>query len=395
MSSRSGSPPVWGVLLWAALLAGIVVAWSPRYWAVSSAIASLAILVVGWTIFSVREPHSWPRQTPLVLLIGVWGWLQIVFRTTAIPGFTAVQSLIWLMSACGFVAGAQILSRRANRLAFLTALLWSVTALAVAAMIQAHNPPIQVFGIFPAGPTVMGTFLSSNQFAALMELGAPVALWYMLGRNPLPGGLCFAMLLAATIASGSRMGVILVCSEAVAFVLVVVMTRRLEKRKVVAIFAGLAALIAAAAFIAGTDQIGKHFEDKNPYAIRKQLLDSTVQLIAEHPWSGHGLGTWRAEYPHAATFDAALLANEAHNDWAQWASDGGIPFALLILGLVVWVAWPGLQCIWGMGILCVAIHSYVDYPIREPALSFLWFTLAGAVAGLMDQLPRSGKRELN
>jgi O-antigen ligase len=362
------------------LLAGIVVAWSPRYWAVSIAIGALSAVVVSWMIFSARDASSWPRQTPLLLLIGAWGWLQIAFKITAIPGLTAAQSLIWLMSACAFVTGAQILSRRATRSAFLTAFLWSVTALAVAAMIQSHYPPIQVFGIFPAESMVMGTFLSENQFAALMELAAPVALWYMLGRNPLPGGLCYAMLLAATITSASRMGVILVCSEAAAFVLVVVLTRRLETKKVIAIFGGLAMLVAAAALIAGTDQIGKHFQDKNPYAIRKQLLASTVQLIAEHPWIGHGIGTWRAEYAHAATFDLALLANEAHNDWAQWASDGGIPFALLMLGLVLWVARPAVESIWGIGILFVMVHSYVDYPIREPVISFLWFTLAGAVS---------------
>ncbi len=25
------------------------------------------------------------------------------------------------------------------------------------------------------------------------------------------------------------------------------------------------------------------------------------------------------------------------------------------------------------------IHSYVDYPLRDPCLAFLWFTLAGAL----------------
>src|SRR5262249_20861269 len=155
-------------------------------------------------------------------------------------------------------------------------LLWSVTALAFAAMIQSHAAPVQVFGIFPADDTVMGTFLSENQFAALMEIAAPVALWYTLGRNPIAGGLCFAMLLAGTITSASRMGVILVCSEAAVFVGTVILTRRMEVKKALGIFAGLAVLVAAAIGIAGIDAIQSHFEEKNPYAIRKQLLDSTV-----------------------------------------------------------------------------------------------------------------------
>jgi hypothetical protein len=92
------------------------------------------------------------------------------------------------------------------------------------------------------------------------------------------------------------------------------------------------------------------------------------------------MGTWRAVYPRAATFDSGLLANEAHNDWAQWTSDGGIPFFLLLAALVIWIAKPAAQSVWGLGLLVVMLHSCVDYPLREPALAFLWFALAGAVS---------------
>jgi O-antigen ligase len=386
MSSRAAPAVLWATLLWSALLAGILVAWSPRYWAVSVAIGALSVAVVSWMAVSTLRggDFAWPRQTPLVVLIGAWGFLQVFFKTTAIPGLTMGNSLIWLMSACAFVVGAQILRHRATRKLFLQLLLWSVTALAVIAMIQATSHPVEVFGIFPADDRVMGTFLSQNQFAALMELAAPVALWYMIGRNPLPGGLCYAMLLAGTITAASRMGVALVGSEALAFAIIVLLTRRLETRRVAAIFAGLALLVGSAMVIAGTDKVRTHFEDKNPYAIRRQLFDSTVHLVAERPWTGYGIGTWRAEYPHTATFDLALLANEAHNDWLEWAAEGGILFSLLIGVLVIWIAGPAIQSIWGLGILCVMIHSYVDYPLREPVLSFLWFTLAGAVASFSE-----------
>jgi O-antigen ligase len=113
-----------------------------------------------------------------------------------------------------------------------------------------------------------------------------------------------------------------------------------------------------------------------------------LKLIAERPWFGYGMGTWRAVYPRAATFDMALLANEAHNDWAQWTSDGGIPFSLLILALVIGVAKPATRSIWGLGVLSVMVHSCFDYPIREPALSFLWFALAGAVSQFGAKIQR-------
>jgi O-antigen ligase len=369
---------MWAAGLWAALLAGIVVAWTPRYWGVSVAIASASIITSCWLIRS--RDIKFPRQTALVALIGAWGFLQIAFHKTLLPQLTLDSSILWALGAGTFVTGSQILRERAPRHLFLELLLWSLTALAVIAMLQLYVTPGLVFGIFPAIEGVTGTLLSKNQFAALMELAAPISLWYMLDRNPLPGGLCYAMILAAAFTAASRAGVILVCVELVVFLGGLLLARRREAKAFLPVFAGLALLVAVAAIIAGTDQIRARFEDKDPYGIRRELFDSTLKLIAERPWSGYGLGTWRAVYPRAATFDAGLLANEAHNDWAQWTSDGGIPFLLLMAALVVWLAKPAVQSIWGLGILSVMVHSYVDYPIREPALSFLWFAVAGAVS---------------
>jgi O-antigen ligase len=378
VSGHQGSAVVWAAVLWAALLSGILVAWSPRYWAVSVAITSLSIVTVCWLLLA--RNINFPPQTALVALIGAWGFLQIAFHTTLLPQLTLDSAIVWALGAGAFVLGAQILRERAPRHLFLELLLWSVTALAVISMLQLYLTPGRVFGIFPALEGVAGTLLSRNQFAALMELAAPIALWYMLDRSPAAGGLCYAMILAATFTAASRAGVILVCAELVVFMIAVLFAGRREAKTFLAIFAGLALLVAAASIIAGTDQIRARFEDRNPYEVRRKLFDSTLKLIAERPWSGYGMGTWRAVYPRAATFDMALLANEAHNDWAQWTSDGGIPFLLLMAALVVWIARPTIRSLWGLGVLSVMVHSYVDYPIREPTLSFLWFALAGAAS---------------
>ena len=37
------------------------------------------------------------------------------------------------------------------------------------------------------------------------------------------------------------------------------------------------------------------------------------------------------------------------------------------------------------------IHSYVDYPLRDPSVVFLWFALAGA---LTDAHPKSGSADM-
>ncbi|HEX4278608.1 MAG TPA: O-antigen ligase family protein [Bryobacteraceae bacterium] len=390
-TSFSQTSLLWPVALWAALLAGILVAWSPRYWAVAVAISAISIVTICrvafalplWTtgvdVARIKSPERL-LQFALLLLIGGWGYLQIAFHRTVLPQLTLDSSIVWALSAACFVLGTGILRERAARDLFLSLLMWSLSVLAVLAMFQFYGNTRQVFGLFPADEAVFGTFLSRNQFAALMELAAPIALWHMFSRNAVAGALCYAMILAATITASSRAGVILVVGGTIVSVCMVLFTGRREAKVTASILVGLAVLVGVAAGIAGTDQIRARFEDKNPLAVRRELRDSTVRLIAERPISGYGMGTWRAVYPHVATFDLALLANEAHNDWVQWAAEGGIPFAIFMAALVIRIAKPAVQSIWGLGLLCVAAHSYFDYPLREPVLSFLWFALAGAVA---------------
>lgn len=397
-----GHSPWWAAALWAALLAGIVVAWSQRYWPASVAITSMSIVTICWfarsLLAGIRDFESLDQPllmqpssawTVVVALIGVWGFLQLAFHTTLLPELTLDRAIILAISACAFFLGSQILRGKVSRELFLELLLWSSTALAVIAMIQFYITPTRVFGIFPAQDSVSGTFLSHNRFAALMEVATPVALWHMLERNAITGGFCCAMILAATITSASRAGVILLGAELVFFFGLVLLSRRREAKVIALVLAGLAALVIIASLIAGTDRIKARFQDdKDPYTLRKQLFYSTLQLIEQRPWTGHGMGTWRTVYPQTATFDLNLIANDAHNDWAQWTSDGGILFLILMAALVVRLAKPAIQSVWGLGVMTVMVHSLIDFPLREPALSFLWFALAGAVS----QFDRSGTR---
>jgi O-antigen ligase len=259
-------------------------------------------------------------------------------------------------------------------------MLWAITFLAVEAMLQMYTSPGRVFGIFPAVDGVVGTFYYKNWFAALMELGAPIALWQVYNSKIVAGGLCYAAMFAATLSSASRMGVILVLAEFVVALMLFVVGRRMRLKSALSVVGVLGLLVAAASGVAGTGKILERLQESNAYALRGTLLSSTLKMIPVHPWVGSGIGTWPSEYPRFATYDWNLYVNAAHNDWAQWASEGGVPFFLLIAALVIWLAKPSLQSVWGLGVLSVMIHSFMDYPLQDPALLFFWFTLAGALA---------------
>src|SRR4029078_13478389 len=97
-------------------------------------------------------------------------------------------------------------------------------------------------------------------------------------------------------------------------------------------------------------------------------------MIAERPLTGFGLGTWPSVYPGYALFDDGTFVNQAHNDWMQWAVEGGMPFFLILLAVAAWSVRPAVQSLWGIGLCVVFLHSLIDYPMQQrPALEAYFF----------------------
>lgn len=376
LSQPPASAPL-AIALATALLVTILVAWTPRYWREAIPMTAISLVVLLWAIVAQRVELPW--QTILVVLIGVCGPAQLALHLTRVPWTTTLRSIEWAMSAVCFILASQILRGHRAVSAFLNLLLWAITALAVEAILQKFVTPGSILGIISVGQGIVGTLYYKNQFAAMMELAAPIALWKVYEGRIAGGGLCFAAMFAATIASESRMGVILVLAEFLVFLMLMIVGRRMPAKSAATVVAALALLAIGASLVVGTETIWNRLRQPDAWALRRTLLASTLKMIPAHPWLGSGIGTWSNEYPAYATYDDNTWVNEAHNDWVQWASEGGIPFALLLAALTLWLAKPSLQSVWGLGVLSVMIHSWVDYPLRDPALSFLWFALAGGL----------------
>jgi hypothetical protein len=140
--------------------------------------------------------------------------------------------------------GSQILGERRNRDAFLNLILWAMTILAVAAMLQKYVTPGQIFGIIPVSDSVVGAVYYKNWLAAMMELAAPIALWQVYNGKIAIGVLCYATMFAATITSESRMGVILLLVEFLVALMLLVAGRRMRTKSAVSLVAILALLVA-------------------------------------------------------------------------------------------------------------------------------------------------------
>jgi hypothetical protein len=75
-----------------------------------------------------------------------------------------------------------------------------------------------------------------------------------------------------------------------------------------------------------------------------------------------------------------MIVYHAHNNWAEWAADGGIPFCLLLLSIAIWSFRKAVVSPWGVGVCTVFVHSLVDFNLQEPLMALWLFALIGVLS---------------
>jgi O-antigen ligase len=229
---------------------------------------------------------------------------------------------------------------------------------------------------------VLGPFVYHNQFAAFVELVFPLAMVASLrdrGRALIYAGMAGA-LYASVIASASRAGIALVTLELIAILSIALARRLISAKTAGLVTVCFVAFVVCFGAIVGWQTLWDRMRQPDLYKTRQELLRSSLDMVKERPGMGFGLGTWPTAYPAYAYSDDGLFTNQAHNDWAQWAAEGGLPFFFLMLSIAVWSVRPAVDSLWAIGILAVFLHCLVDYPIQRPALGGLFFVLLGALA---------------
>ena len=132
--------------------------------------------------------------------------------------------------------------------------------------------------------------------------------------------------------------------------------------------------------IAGASQLWSRLRAPDPFEYRREFARSTLAMIAERPWRGFGLGTFAAVYPAFAEFDPGAAVTHAHNDWLEWSSEGGVPFAAAWFLLAIALLRPAVRSVWGIGLIAVLLHALVDFPFARFGIGAWFFVLAGALS---------------
>ena len=374
------------LLLWLIgfVFLGLLLAWQPALWAVS--VFQIGIFGVGAVALARRmrrpEGFSMAPDVAAVCLLVVWGPMQIALHRSVYAYETWNAALQWLALCATYLLARSLLQSRDVRRQFLSILIWAGGAVALFSVILHFSSPQRVYGIFESRYPSYGPFIYKNQFSAFLELLLPIAFFRMTAvkRGKTGYAIVFAALFACIVASLSRAGLIVALLEVL--VLAFVSWRRRVVTGGALLKSGVPVVLLMIIFvlIVGTDSVSARFQEQNALTVRKPLAESTLKMIRERPLTGYGLGTWRLVYPEFATFDVAVVANEAHDDWLQWAAEGGIPFVLILFGLAAWLSTLAWKHVWGLGIPAVFLHCFFDYPTHLPALAAVFFLLAGALA---------------
>ena len=358
-------------------------------------IGVFALLAVVLVMDLVRPPHdaadrSWRAWLPLLILaaLPLWAVVQLLTGLTASPIDTRHYALHWGALAAVFYLARRFLADRSARHGFLLLFLAFSVALAVLCLLQLFTSHGLVLWTFDSGyDEVSGTFQSRNNFAQFIELGIPVALWFAL-RHPRQGWgytLAAGVLYASVIGTASRAGTVMCTAELVTFMLLALVSSGAwlpaSESRSLAVLSFLLVPASALIFsvVVGWDRVWPRFFMPDPYAGRREYLESALQMIRQRPLTGFGLGSYPVIANAFAVKDFPFYSNHVHNDWLEFAADGGIPFLLAILGLFVSRIGAMFRHPWALGLLAVMIHAWVDYPFPRPAISGWMFALLGAL----------------
>jgi len=369
------------------VFAGLLTLWVPGRWPVLLFEAAVLLLAAASAVRGAWGGRGRRSSLPLAAPAGVvgWGLLQLLMGWSEYRFATGLALLSWTtyLAALGLAEQAYGYSELRRR--FRSALIWFGFLLAVVSTLQYFLAPGRIFWIYPVGYRAVGPFLNRDHYSTFVELVLPLILVEAVrdSRKSWSHGAMGAALVASVIAGASRAGSILVTLEVLAVAFWGLSPRL---RSAGAWRKGLAwtALCGVAfAAVVGWKVLWRRFQEPDPFSGRREMLESSLAMLRDRPWTGFGLGTWPVVYPAYAgrDFGPGVYVNHAHNDWAEWAAEGGLPMLVLLATLALWSLRQAVRQPWGLGVAAAFCHSAVDFPMQRPALAALLFLLMGAMAG--------------
>lgn len=438
---------------WRGFALAALLIWAPLPFASVTPAGSIALLVATlgalalalWTANTPQPPRPVLLAAAAITAIAIGGWLQSLawpagvvslvsprhaelaaraaeiagersagVRLSLAPGASRAAALDWLIPASALLAAGWVgASRRVRRLLF-GALLVSAAAQIALALQQwiARSDTLWGVPVPGTGSRLHGSFVNPNHFALWLEIALTVTFawaWWAARRTLHEGGSAERRLLAVgpptlvllliaggLVLTGSRAGLL---AALVALGLQALwITGRRGRRWLVAgaaaALAGAVLLIALVGFEGAFARLLATPLDEVGGGGRMTAAAATLRLWGEFPWTGSGLGSFRAAFPLVQPESIRGLWRHAHSDWVEFAATtGALGLAIGLAGLIVLLRRLALVLRQGErsedraaalaalgAAIAVGLHSFADFGITMPANAFALAVLLGAAA---------------
>jgi O-antigen ligase len=288
--------------------------------------------------------------------------------------------------------------------------------LAIFGLTQSFTSPDKIYWIRELPQSqAFGPFINRHHFAGYMELALALPLGLVL-TGAIEKEKRFIYLFAAglmavaLIMTNSRGGIVSLIAEVLFLVATMGLRRRHHKKRKqtdseerqprirsAATKAGLALALIVALFggvvlLGGEDALTRIVGSVNtddPTTGRAHFWGVTVDIIKTHPWLGTGLGAFGVVYTGYDSRNGTYRLEQAHNDYLQTLSDGGIIGALIGLFFIVNLFRMGFTrrasrddfrrgvATGAMaGCFAVLVHSFFDFTLHTPANALLFLMMA-------------------
>jgi O-antigen ligase len=412
-------------IILSALAYGTVHAWSLAVFFIGSIVLLILWVTDSWILGSVRISKN-ALQLPLLglLLLGLVQLLPLRNPDSAGTSLPLVHSLSFNPYATRFIVievialllyfGATLVfvdTPKRLRLLVRTITIFGFV-LAIFGLTQSFTSPTRVYWIRELPQSqAFGPFINRHHFAGYMELtiGLPLGLIFSNGveREKKFIYLFAAGLMAvALIFTNSRGGIISLVAEVLFLASVMRIGRRHRKKttdkglrvKSAAMKAGLALALVITLFggvvlLGGEEALSRLVGTVNaddPTTGRAQFWSVTLDIIKNHPVIGTGLGSFGVVYTGYDTRNGLYRLEQAHNDYLQVLSDGGIVGAAIGLVFLIALFRMGFTRLESRddfrrgvatgalaGCFAVLVHSFFDFTLHTTSNSLLFLVLAG------------------
>lgn len=302
--------------------------------------------------------------------------------------------------------------------------------LAVFGLTQSFASPTKVYGVREfAQSTAFGPFINRHHFAGYMELTLGLALG-LIFAGALEKEKRFIYLFAALlmgialIMTGSRGGIISLIAE-ILFLLAFAGFRRRRRRRemepgqgrirkagirTALALALIIGLFVGVVLLGGEDALSRFVGTVNsddPTTGRAHFWSVTLDIIKAHPVVGTGLGAFPVVYTRYDSRNGLYRLEQAHNDYLQILSDGGIVGGILALGFVIMLFRMGFArresrdefrsgvALGALaGCFAVLVHSFFDFTLHITANALLFLVLAALATmnGRVEQVSSRRRR---